>query len=124
MPQTGTKSLVAVACAACANLLGHLKPRYSSRRVQRLFGIHEDTLRSWLRNGVPLLNGRRARLSFVPIGTRKTEFEVDEVERVYQMMKAAPFDPTVGDFDDETVLQFPDAVVERDREEVRRRRAS
>lgn len=87
---------------------GHLKQRYSSRKVCRIFGIHEDTLNNWLREGVRLANGRRIRIHYIPIG-RKKEFEVEEIERVYQELRAS----SVEEAD---VLPFPD---ESDRDERR-----
>lgn len=67
----------------------HLKPRYSFNRVCNIFGVHENTLRNWLLEGVPAAEGRKIKLHCIRIGVRKTEFEQDEVERVYLAMKAA-----------------------------------
>jgi hypothetical protein len=86
------------------SVFGHLKPRYNFRKVCRIFNVHEDTLKAWLRDGVPLANGKRIRLRYVPLGPKKKEFECDEVERVYQEMCAS----TVEDGDAD-VLEFPDS---------------
>lgn len=117
-------SLTSAACS-CASALGHLKPRYNLRRVLRIFNIHEDTLHAWLRDGVPLANGRRTRFRYVPIGPRKKEFEVAEVERVFQLMCASTVDHEAGE--DADILPFPDPTVthaESDETHPRRRRAS
>jgi predicted site-specific integrase-resolvase len=68
---------------------GHLKPRYKFHKVCKIFGIHEDTLRSWMRDGVPLPGGRRTKIHFISRGLRGKEFECDEVERVYQEIRRA-----------------------------------
>ena len=91
----------------------HLKPRYSKRKVCRIFNVHRDTLDAWIRDGVPLANGRRTRLRYVPLGRRK-EFECDEVERVYQELCASTVEEDDGD-----LLAFPD---EEDRDERRARK--
>jgi hypothetical protein len=59
---------------------------------------------------MPLATGRRIRIHYIPIG-RKREFECDEVERVYQELRAS----SVEEAD---VLAFPD---EDSREEHRAR---
>jgi transposase-like protein len=68
---------------------GHLKPRYSFHKVCRIFGVHPDTLNRWLREGVPLGNGRRTYLRYVQIGPRKKEFDCEEVERVFNELTAS-----------------------------------
>jgi len=71
----------------------HLKPRYSFRKVCKIFNIHEDTLRAWMRDGVRGADGRRIDIAFMKLGPRKVEFECDEIERVYAAMRcfsAAP----------------------------------
>jgi DNA-binding transcriptional MerR regulator len=90
----------------------HLKPRYKFHKVCKIFGIHEDTLRSWMRNGVPLPGGRRTRIHFIARGLRGKEFECDEVERVYQEIRASGAEEA-------DVLAFPN---ESDRDERRARR--
>ena len=67
----------------------HLKQRYSFNKVCEIFEVHETTLRRWMKDGVPLPNGENVRLPFIPLGPRKTVFEKEEVERVFQAMKAA-----------------------------------
>lgn len=42
-----------------------------------------------MREGVRLANGRRTNLDFIWFGPRKTEFEKDEIERVYNEIRAA-----------------------------------
>lgn len=88
---------------------GHTKPRYTFNRVCMIFGIHRDTLYRWLRDGVPLANGQRIKMHFIPVGKIGKEFEVDEIERVYQAMRASSI---------ENVIIFPD---EEDRPEHRSR---
>lgn len=65
---------------------GHLRKRYSFPFVCKIFGVHEDTLKDWIRSGVRLPGGNRIRLNFVWLGPRRKEFEADEVERVYQLL--------------------------------------
>lgn len=89
----------------------HLQPRYNLRKVCRVFNIHRNTLNSWIKDGVPLANGRRTRLPYVPLGPRKKEFECEQVERVYQELCASAAEEE-GD-----VLSFPD-------EDERRQRAA
>jgi transposase-like protein len=93
---------------------GHLKLRYPFRRVCKIFGVHPDTLHRWLREGIPIGNGRKIRIHYVPLGPRRKEFEIEEVERVYQELRAS----SVEEAD---VLDFPD---ESDRDERRARAES
>jgi predicted site-specific integrase-resolvase len=71
---------------------GHLKPRYSFNKVCRIFGVHADTLHRWLREGVPLGNGRRTHLRYIQLGPRKKEFDCEEVERVFTELSASTAD--------------------------------
>jgi hypothetical protein len=78
----------------------HTKARYSLRKVARIFNVAESTFKEWLRaGGVPLPDGTRIRMYFIPIG-RKIEFEVDEVERVYQLLREFSVSGAAFDFDD------------------------
>ncbi len=95
---------------------GHLKLRYKFHKVCKIFGIHEDTLRSWMRDGVPLPDGTRVKIHFVHLGPRRKEFEVDEIERVYQALRDS------SDGTDADVLPFRDGS-ESDVRNARRRAA-
>lgn len=92
-----------------AQIFEHLKKRYSFRMVCRILGISARTLHRWLKEGIPLPGGRRISIECVQLGPRKKEFECDEVERVYQLLKAAS---------DGEVIPFPDSD---QRDELRNR---
>jgi len=80
----------------------HLKPRYSFSKVCEIFEIHESTLRRWMKEGVPLADGRKTLMQFIPLGPRKTVFEKDEIERVYREMREASGEEGAD------VIPFPD----------------
>ncbi|MGN6185064.1 MAG: hypothetical protein ACTHQM_15590 [Thermoanaerobaculia bacterium] len=66
----------------------HTKPRYSEAKTAKILSSTPKTLREWLREGgIPLPGGTRIPIVFVVLGMRKIEFEVDEVERVYRLLK-------------------------------------
>jgi hypothetical protein len=67
----------------------HLKPRYDFRETCGIFDVHAQTLRAWMRRGVPLPNGRRARLTFVRLGLRKTVFFQEDIDRIQGLRMAA-----------------------------------
>lgn len=83
---------------------GHLKQRYTFRKVCRIFGITEQKLREWMREGVMLRNGERLRIHYIPIGPRKIEFECDEVERIYQALRSSSIS------EEGEVLDFPERL--------------
>lgn len=60
----------------------HLKPRYVFEEARAIFGVHAKTLRAWMKRGVPLPNGQRVRLPYIPIGMRKTFFFQEDVHRI------------------------------------------
>ncbi len=60
----------------------HLKPRYDFRETCAIFGVHAKTLRVWMKRGVPLPNGERIRLPFVPLGMRNTILHQEDVDRI------------------------------------------
>jgi hypothetical protein len=71
----------------------HIKPRYSETKTARILSSTPKTLRDWLREGgIPLPGGIRIPITFVLLGKRKIEFEVEEVERVYQLLKRSKLD--------------------------------
>lgn len=67
----------------------HLKPRYSFNKVCEILEIHQTTLRRWMKEGVPLADGRKIPMRYVPLGPRKIVFERDEIERIYREMREA-----------------------------------
>ena len=91
----------------CTPTLGHKQPRYKFPTVCRIFGVHEDTLRDWMKRGVPLRDGTRMRIAFLPLGLRKIEFEVAEVERVYQALRGSSLTDDYADLRDGDVVPFP-----------------
>jgi hypothetical protein len=81
----------------------HLKPRYSIQKVCEIFDVDEVTLRRWLREGgVPLEDGRRIKLPFIPLGLRNKVFLKEEVERVFLELVAAGDNMVMAD-----VIDFP-----------------
>lgn len=102
---------IAMSTSASTTPPGHLKLRYSFLKVCEIFEVHPDTLRRWMRDGVPLSNGERVRIHFIPLGPRRTVFERDEVERVYQLLRASSINADV--------LPFPEEDGERDERRTR-----
>ena len=70
----------------------HLKPRYSFRETCAIFGVHEQTLRAWMKRGVPLPNRRRARLTYFRLGLRKTVFLQEDIHRIHALRTHAVAD--------------------------------
>lgn len=115
-PDVNPIAMTVTAQASTTPIWGHTKMRYSLRKTARIFGCHDDTFRDWLREGgIPLPNGDRVVIEFVPLGVRKIEFEQEEVERVYQELKARGREMLAD------ILAFPEDEAERDE---RRARAS
>ncbi len=61
----------------------------SLRKVCELFGVHEKTLRRWMKEGVPTPDGGRIRLRYIPVGARKTLFRKEEVQRVIEALETS-----------------------------------
>lgn len=59
-----------------------------------------------MKEGVPLPNGDRVNIAFIPLGPRKTVFAKDEVERVWQALQAAGAEMGSGAIDGEVIV-FP-----------------
>jgi hypothetical protein len=70
----------------------HLKPRYSFRETCATFGVHEKTLRAWMKRGVPLPNGRHARLTYFRLGMRNTVFLQEDIDRIQGLRTRAVAD--------------------------------
>ncbi|HET7437501.1 MAG TPA: hypothetical protein VFN10_22545 [Thermoanaerobaculia bacterium] len=85
------------------NELGHKKPRYSFQRACRELRVGEKKLREWMRYGVLLATGRREPIHYIPLGPRQVEFEVEELERIYQCLRTSSVEAAEAD-----VLPFPD----------------
>ncbi len=84
----------------------HLRQRYSFAKVCKIFNCSSETLMEWIRHGVPLRDGRRVRLECIPLGARRIEFECDEIERVYKLLKSAGVvEADILDFPDEDVRE-------------------
>ena len=65
---------------------GFMKPRISIHKVCEILGVHEDTMRDYMRRGVLLPDGSRMPIYFIK-KPRRTEFECEEVERIYQALR-------------------------------------
>ena len=77
-------------CLSCASEQRHVKPRYPLHKVAELLEVDEVTFRLWLREGgIPLEDGRRIRINYVPLGVRNKVFLKEEVERVFRELEAA-----------------------------------
>jgi transposase-like protein len=81
----------------------YLRERYSLKKVCEILDCDEVTLRRWLREGgVPLEDGRRVKISFIPLGVRNKVFLKEEIDRVWRELKAAGEEIAMAD-----VLDFP-----------------
>jgi hypothetical protein len=89
----------------------YLRERYSLKKVCEILDCDEVTLRRWLREGgVPLEDGRRIKISFIPLGVRNKVFLKEEIDRVWRELKAAGEEMAMAD-----VLDFPAEDERRER---------